>query len=103
MHEKCPLLYGQIAIGEIPEVCISQCEKRWDEAIKNSVYDGDYDFYEGDHSETCNSYLEHSHMGLQAPSVADQSPNRVVSLVDMCGHGVEIGEQGYSFDCPHTD
>lgn len=99
MSEHCPLSGGHQSIEGIPRFCREHCESLWDQAVKEQRLDGAYDHY-GVDPVGCEREIEHSHEGLQS---VDDGPARVYSLVDVCvEHEVEVGEQGYPFECPHN-
>src|SRR3569623_366880 len=104
--EYCPL---NSMPHDPPAFCMESCELLWDQAISNRVYDGDYDWYANPshddsvarderYDEPCrDTTVEYSHSGLSATSEHERS----YTIVDACGEGHELGEQGYKFTCPH--
>ncbi len=109
MSEKVPLLRCPLAdmsvgymVGDIPDICQQQCEQLWDEAIRKDIIDGPYDMYNPEqHEEYCPkaniSDTEYSSSALHKL----KGSKRDYVVVDECTScGIEIGEQGYIFNCP---
>ncbi len=99
-NKGCPLRRGELAIdAEIPKICRDQCEVRWSKSIDAQNLDGPYYHY-GNDPEGCSGEVEHSHDSLRS---IDESSTRVYSIIDRCTkHDVELGEQGYIFQCENN-
>ncbi len=80
----------------------------WDEAVKNSNYDGGYDWYNDyshnpesvktEYDEPCSD--QDVEFGADSLSPINLYERRYV-IVDACGQGHNLGEQGFKFTCPH--
>lgn len=104
MSEFCPLR-TQMPVDP-PEFCRQNCENLWDQAVTKRQYSGGYDWYnenshrdvvESEYDTKClNQDVEYDHDGLTAISEFE----RDYVIVDACGEGHELGEQGFRFICP---
>jgi hypothetical protein len=105
MSERCPLRIGDPY--RPPEVCLKRCGGLWDETVTRSITSGQYDYYgdgvhnidgaQDEYDDQCTDQdVEFSHDSLTAISEHE----RDYVIVDACGEGHELGEQGYRFICP---
>ncbi len=98
MSEKCPLGDGlhwdYDSHQAIPEICVVQCEQKWDAAMQGAP--DDIDTFDPN----CEHDVEHGGVSLQRTGEV-RNDERYVGVLSICmKNGDDVFAEEYSFKCP---